>query len=124
MAVTGSTLLCRRARAGHGNAFGEATCPGCGAPVYAERAPIDDTIDQLVATFSDDDWERVMGPSVDAIQALLDEAKTADEFLAGLPAAIPGMNIADFGERLARAMFATRIAGRIGVVPETGKKSD
>lgn len=58
------------------------------------------------------DWERLMAPVLDPVQALADSSATYEEFLAGLPGLLAGgMDSAELARRLAEAAFKARGLG-------------
>ncbi|MFA7269878.1 MAG: DUF935 domain-containing protein [Sterolibacterium sp.] len=77
-----------------------------------------DAIDVLAASLSGD-WQPVIAPMTDPLQAALDEShangETADQFLARLPALLQSMDPTALTEQLARAAFATRLLGEAGI---------
>ena len=87
----------------------------------ASSAPAPDGIDALVdAALAD--WQPLMQPMADPIQAAIDESKaageTAEQFIARLPALLDQLDPAALTAALARAAFAARIAGRAGLDAE------
>jgi phage gp29-like protein len=73
-----------------------------------------DDIDQLVQVLADEGWEQVLGPMVEPLRAAIAGAGTYKEALAALVPALASMDSAALAERLERAAFAVRAAGRTG----------
>lgn len=80
----------------------------------SKRDGIDGLVDAALA-----DWQPLMKPLADPIQAAMDEAaaagETAEQFLARLPALLEQMDVAALTAALGKAAFAARLAGRMGL---------
>jgi len=77
-----------------------------------------DAIDAIVDNAMGD-WEEVLAPMVDPLQAAMDDAaaagETAEQLLARLPALLPQMAVAALAEHLAKQTYTTRLAGEAGL---------
>jgi phage gp29-like protein len=73
-----------------------------------------DAIERLTEEELAEHWEEVMDPVRAAIQQLLDECDTAEEFLARLPELAAKLPVDQLSEALGRALFAARAAGELG----------
>lgn len=93
------------------------------ATSHAQQPPEPDELDRLVDEALSD-WQPMVEPLSDAVQALLDaaaeEGLTAEEVSRRLAEALPGLPVDALAERLARAQFAARLAGVHGREPEAG----
>lgn len=78
----------------------------------AEQQPPRDQLDQL-ADNDLSDWEPLVSPVLDPIQALADKAKDFDEFRAGLAGLLDEMDPAKLIEALALASFKARALGDV-----------
>lgn len=80
----------------------------------APRDGIDALVDEALA-----DWQPLVAPMADPIQAAMDESaaagETAEQFLARLPALLETMDPAALTAALGRAAFTARLAGRAGL---------
>lgn len=65
------------------------------------------------------DWQRLVGPVLAPIEALVDGADSLEDFRARLAAAAAGMDVDGLVEQLARGAFAARLAGDVET-PEDG----
>lgn len=85
-----------------------------------EATPTPDALDHLVDVAMAD-WQPMLDPVLQPLQALLDEAaergETAAELLARLPAVLAQMDAGPMQERLARTMFAAQLGGVAGLDP-------
>lgn len=105
--------------------------PKGGEPLLARAAPAQggqlsnfaepggvDAIDALVEEAMGD-WQTMMQPMADPLQAALDASvaagETAEQFLARLPALLEEMDPAQLHARLAKAAFTSRLGGNAGV---------
>lgn len=91
------------------------------ATSFAEAAttpPAGDAIDGLVE-LAMQDWQPVLAPMLDPIQAALDESsgknETAQQFLDRLPALLGKMNPEQLAQTLTKLGFTARVAGLAGV---------
>jgi phage gp29-like protein len=93
------------------------------ATPHAQQAAAPDELARLVDEAMAD-WQPMVEPLADAVQALLDAAAeqglTADEVSRRLAEALPGLPVEALAEKLARAQFAARLAGVHGREPEGG----
>jgi phage gp29-like protein len=84
---------------------------------FAEPGGVD-AIDALVEEAMGD-WQAMMQPLADPLQAALDASvaagETAEQFLARLPALLEEMDPAQLHARLAKAAFTSRLGGNAGV---------
>jgi len=78
------------------------------------RARPDTLAIEAGATRMSEEWELVMGPLVDPLQRSIAQARDLPDVKKRLAEAVPEMNTDDLVERLARAGFAVRAAGRMG----------
>lgn len=87
------------------------------APVPPAPDALDNLVDEALA-----DWQPMMQPAVDAIQAELDASaaanETAQQLLARIVALLPQLDMGALAERLDRAAFAARLAGEAGMSPD------
>lgn len=95
--------------------------PALHATPHAQQMPQPDELDRLVDEAMAD-WQPMVEPLSDAVQALLDAAAeqglTAEEVGRRLEQALPGLPVQALAERLAHAQFAARLAGVHGREPE------
>lgn len=88
------------------------------AALVAARPPAPDGIDTLVDAALQD-WQPVMQPLVDPIQAAMDASakagETAEQFLARLPALLTQMDVTELTAALAHAAFTARLGARAGL---------
>lgn len=103
--------------------LGNAQQPGTGtAPPsnFAEPVPRD-AIDDLVAQELQQ-WQPIMAPMVDVVQAFLDDAArrglTAEQVLAELPGLLDQMDDGNLSRSLTETAFAARLAAEAGLPPE------
>lgn len=86
------------------------------APQRAEPDELDRLVEEAIG-----EWQPVLDPMADALQAFLEAAEqaglTAAEVVERLSAALPGLPAERLAERLARAQFAARLAGVHGREP-------
>ncbi len=85
--------------------------------------PANDALDTLQ---SDQlaDWQPLVKPLVDPLQALLDECSTLEEFQARLPEVLAKQNPAKLAQSLAQAAFVSRLAGLTGASIAPDKSDD
>ncbi|MCB1805777.1 MAG: DUF935 family protein, partial [Candidatus Competibacteraceae bacterium] len=96
------------------------SAPGAGAapdPALNQRlamnarlANIEDELDQLAAAQLSD-WQPQLAGVLDPVRALAQQARTADEFIAGLPGLLAEMDANELIKRLALATFQARGLG-------------
>ena len=96
---------------------GDSDSGGKPAEFSEENGPDQDAIDQLIG--EGDDWHPVLDPLLAPLRAALAESaqnnETAAEFIARLPALLPGMDTGPLAEALTKAAFTARIAGAAGL---------
>jgi phage gp29-like protein len=93
----------------------EASPPGTTAddkaPVFAEP----DQVDQLVAEIlAMDDWPTVMQAIIGPIEELMNASASFEEFAVRAAEALRKMDVNTLAEKMARALFAARLAGLVG----------
>lgn len=91
------------------------------AASFAESAPPaapGDAIDALIAAEAEN-WQPLLDPMIDPLQAAFDEAakngETAAELIARLPALLEKMDSTALAEALAKMAFTARLAGNAGI---------
>lgn len=91
---------------------------------FAEAAPTGatgDALDQLIEAESAN-WQPLLDPMLNPLQAAFDEAakngETAAELIARLPALLEKMDSTALAEALAKMAFTARLAGAAGIDPE------
>ncbi|MDA8230336.1 MAG: DUF935 domain-containing protein [Magnetospirillum sp.] len=75
--------------------------------------PLTDAMDAMMAE-SLSDWHPMMAPMIDPVKALADECSSLEEFQRRLPEAMAKQDPAKLAEALAKAAFASRLAGVTG----------
>ena len=85
-----------------------ASSEGLAAPVSPD--PIEELADDLTG-----DWQPLLSPLTDPILALAEACADENEFLRLLPGLASKQDAQDLTERLARAVFAAKLAGVAGV---------
>ncbi len=75
--------------------------------------PVTDAMDAMMAE-SLSDWRPMMAPMIDPVTALADECSSLEEFQRRLPEAMAKQDPAKLAETLAKAAFASRLAGVTG----------
>ena len=84
-------------------------CTTCNPIAINRSVPAADAVDEMVDELSE--WEPVIKPLVDPIQALADESQDEAEFMARLPELLESMDASELVKRLGMAAFQARGLG-------------
>ena len=73
-----------------------------------------DAVDEAIDALMDDGWKPLLAPMIGGLRQKLLEAETPDEARAILAEAFADLDAAALTDKLAKAMFAARLAGETG----------
>lgn len=96
--------------------------PAPGEIALARAIDDDDSIDRVISEAIDNEaWVDPMQSIIEPLRELSRIAATFDEFIARIPEVITDEDLRPFAERLARNLFAARLAGEVGAPINDGE---